>query len=103
MILSCLRSPLFYVAVSTYDAGLNEPPISDSRRLVWRILFFQLLSAITQILATLSSLVDIFSGRSPLPLGTEHVALLIVAWAPVVAFGVRTGRLPVLFRRFWRS
>ncbi|KAH9942828.1 hypothetical protein B0H21DRAFT_867138 [Amylocystis lapponica] len=56
---------------------------------VRRLVFFQLFSSTTQILAAVSSLVDMFRGRSvPTPFGTQHVALLLAAWGPCIAFGV---------------
>ncbi|KAH9852542.1 hypothetical protein C2E23DRAFT_730828 [Lenzites betulinus] len=73
---------------STYDAGLSDPPIPDSTFTVWRILFFQLLSSVTQILATITSLVDMFAQHNPpAAFGTQHIALLLAAWAPLMAFG----------------
>ncbi|KAI0746881.1 hypothetical protein C8Q80DRAFT_1105646 [Daedaleopsis nitida] len=74
---------------STYDAGLTETPIPDLTRMVWRILFFQFFSSTTQIVATITSLVDMFTQRTPpTPFGTQHVALLLVALAPPIAFGI---------------
>lgn len=79
----------FDSAVSTYDAGLAETPIPDLTRVVWRILFFQFFTSATQIVATLSSLIDMFmQSRPPSSFGTHHVALLLAAWAPPLAFGV---------------
>lgn len=76
--------------LTTYDAALTETPIPDFTGVVWRILFFQLLSAATQIIATVSSLVDMSKHHVlPAPFGTQHVALLLAAWMPIVAFGVR--------------
>ncbi|KAI0711275.1 hypothetical protein C8Q76DRAFT_769218 [Earliella scabrosa] len=77
------------VDLSTYDAGLAETPIPDLTRVVWRILFFQFFTSATQIVATLSSLIDMFmQSRPPSSFGTHHVALLLAAWAPPLAFGV---------------
>ncbi|RPD65614.1 hypothetical protein L226DRAFT_530844 [Lentinus tigrinus ALCF2SS1-7] len=74
---------------STYDAGLTETPIPNFTRMVWRILFFQLFSSATQIIATLSSLIDMFTqNQPPSPFGTHHVALILAAWAPPIAFGI---------------
>ncbi|KAI0764870.1 hypothetical protein C8Q74DRAFT_1206177 [Fomes fomentarius] len=81
---------------TTYDAGFSETPIPNLHRVVWRILFFQFLSSATQIVATLSSLIDMFTQHlPPAPFGTHHVALLIAAWAPPIAFGVRSWRRKV--------
>ncbi|KAI0646392.1 hypothetical protein C8Q79DRAFT_667144 [Trametes meyenii] len=74
---------------STYDAGLSDPPIPNVARMVWRILFFQLFSSVTQILATVTPLVDMFAQHNPpAAFGTQHIALLFVAWAPPLAFGI---------------
>ncbi|KAL1943918.1 hypothetical protein VTO73DRAFT_3736 [Trametes versicolor] len=75
---------------STYDAGLSDPPIPIHLTFtVWRILFFQLFSSVTQILATVTSLVDMFAQHNPpAAFGTQHIALLLAAWAPPIAFGI---------------
>ncbi|KAI8986889.1 hypothetical protein BD414DRAFT_487383 [Trametes punicea] len=74
---------------STFDAGLSDPPIPDPNLAVWRILFFQSFASITQILATITSLVDIFAQHNPpSAFGTQHFALLFAAWAPSIAFGI---------------
>ncbi|KAI0360585.1 hypothetical protein OH77DRAFT_1418556 [Trametes cingulata] len=74
---------------STYDAGLSDPPIPNLTYTVWRILFFQFFSSVTQILATITSLVDMFAQHNPpSAFGTQHIALLLAAWAPPIAFGI---------------
>ncbi|KAH9916724.1 uncharacterized protein BXZ73DRAFT_53622 [Epithele typhae] len=89
---------------STYDTGSSEQPIPNSRRLVWRLIFFLLLSSTAQIVATLSSLIVIFMSMPNLPpLGTHHVGLLIVAWAPVVSFGAHPAALWTDFKRWLRQ
>ncbi|TBU41725.1 hypothetical protein BD309DRAFT_251766 [Dichomitus squalens] len=78
------------VELSTYDAALTETPIPNFTGMVWRILFFQLLSSATQIIATVSSLIDMFAQHEPpVPFGTQHVALLLATWTPIISFGVR--------------
>lgn len=65
-----------------------SPPSADVDAAPWPILAFQLLSSSTQILAAISSLIDIASGTaSPTPFGTQHIALLLAAWAPCMIFG----------------
>lgn len=78
------------IPASTYDAGLSDPPIPIHLTFtVWRILFFQLFSSVTQILATVTSLVDMFAQHNPpAAFGTQHIALLLAAWAPPIAFGI---------------
>ncbi|KAJ3747888.1 hypothetical protein DFH05DRAFT_1393100, partial [Lentinula detonsa] len=40
------------------------------------------------VLACISTLIDVISRRTrPTPFGTQHVALLLTAWGPVVVFG----------------
>ncbi|KAI9063542.1 hypothetical protein FKP32DRAFT_677301 [Trametes sanguinea] len=73
---------------STYDAGLSDTPIPNLTSAVWRILFFQFFSSATQILATITSLVDMFAQHNPpSAFGTQHFALLLAAWAPPIVFG----------------
>jgi len=80
-------SPIDHSAYPPLQA--ESPPAHYSPK-VWRILLFQMLSSVTQILASLSSLIDIITHRdTPTPFGTQHVALLLAAWAPCIAFGVR--------------
>lgn len=41
-----------------------------------------------QILTCISTIVDLATHRStPTPLGTQHFALLLAAWGPVIVFG----------------
>jgi hypothetical protein len=64
--------------------------------------------ALVQLLAAMSTIIDVATHRkTPTPFGTQHVALLLTVWGPVILFG-----LPVaLFDRalgkisrwtFWR-
>ncbi|CDO74849.1 hypothetical protein BN946_scf184280.g9 [Trametes cinnabarina] len=73
---------------STYDAGLSNLPIPDLTAAVWRILLFQLFCSATQVLASITSLVDMFAQHNPpSAFGTQHFALLLAAWAPPIVFG----------------
>ncbi|KAG2039190.1 hypothetical protein BDR03DRAFT_251178 [Suillus americanus] len=68
---------------------------------IWRLIIFQMAFFITQLLAALSTIIDVASHRTyPTPFGTQHVALVLVAWGPSVLFG----HLPAVRRRllFWR-
>ena len=66
---------------ATVPPWLDEPPDPDPA--ILRTVVFQLFLASTQILAAITSLVDIFSKHhTPSPLGTQHVAQLLVAWGP---------------------
>lgn len=41
------------------------------------------------LLASISTIIDVVRGRTiPTPFGTQHVALLLVAWGPVIVFGM---------------
>ncbi|KAJ7127964.1 hypothetical protein C8R44DRAFT_616215, partial [Mycena epipterygia] len=45
------------------------------------------------LLSSITPLVDIISASAvPAPLGTQHVALLLAAWAPVFIFGESRAR-----------
>ncbi|KAI0341468.1 hypothetical protein BDW22DRAFT_306972 [Trametopsis cervina] len=62
---------------------IDDLPESDPR--LRRTVVFQLLLSLTQVLAAISTLIDIFSGRTtPTRLGTQHVALLLIAWMPAL-------------------
>ena len=42
-----------------------------------------------QFFACISTVIDVANHRpTPTPFGTQHVALLLVAWGPVVVFGM---------------
>ncbi|OSX63469.1 hypothetical protein POSPLADRAFT_1065711 [Postia placenta MAD-698-R-SB12] len=76
-------------SISIWERSAPDPRPAHESTVVWRVLFFQLLLSGTQILASISSLVDMFASRGvPTPFGTQHVALLLAAWAPVLAFGI---------------
>ena len=38
-------------------------------------------------LASISTFIAVFAEREPTPIGTQHVALLLAAWGPVILFG----------------
>lgn len=63
------------------DADDIGPPLG-------RIILIQLFLSITLIVAAISSLVDIsFRHSIPASFGTQHVALLMVDWAPSLFVG----------------
>lgn len=64
------------------------PPISSCPGPLWRVVIFQLFLSLTQIIAAVSSLNDLAMHKStPSSFGTQHVALLLVAWGPCLVFG----------------
>ncbi|TFK41662.1 hypothetical protein BDQ12DRAFT_720495 [Crucibulum laeve] len=55
---------------------------------IWRIILFQVAFSTIQILMCISTIVDVARGaEEPTPLGTQHFALLLAAWGPVLVFG----------------
>ncbi|KZT70493.1 hypothetical protein DAEQUDRAFT_810659 [Daedalea quercina L-15889] len=54
---------------------------------VWRTLFFQVFLSLTQIVGAITSLEDISKHGVLTPFGSQHVAILLFAWAPTIAFG----------------
>lgn len=43
---------------------------------------------VVQILACISTIIDVATSRpTPTPMGTQHFALLLAGWGPVVVFG----------------
>ncbi|TCD68748.1 hypothetical protein EIP91_009894 [Steccherinum ochraceum] len=70
-------------------ASRQTEPHSQSSAQIWLTLAFQMSSSGTQILAAISSLIDIGSrATTPSPFGTQHVALLLAAWSPFLIFAV---------------
>lgn len=51
-----------------------------------RLVLFQILFFVVQLLASLSSILDVVHGRIT-PFGTQHIALLLAAWGPLIIFG----------------
>ncbi|KAF8589144.1 hypothetical protein K439DRAFT_1613032 [Ramaria rubella] len=71
----------------------------SSRRLraaIWRMVLFQIAFFCVQLLASLSSIIDVIQHKIT-PFGTQHVALLLAAWGPLFIFG----RVPKSVRRLW--
>ncbi|KAI0284623.1 hypothetical protein BGY98DRAFT_947825 [Russula aff. rugulosa BPL654] len=64
--------------------GLHPAIVS---MVVYQLIFFFIL-----ILASLSTVIDMIRGRTvPLAFGTQHFAILLVAWCPAVVFGYLPG------------
>lgn len=76
---------------------MQPDPYNDRLTLEYTVLF-QLLFSSTLILAAISTLVDLGTGRStPTRVGTQHVALMLVTWLPVIVLGV------AVLRRYLRG
>ncbi|KZP17087.1 hypothetical protein FIBSPDRAFT_781167 [Athelia psychrophila] len=72
--------------------------------LTWRLVLFFIFFFLVQILLTLSTIIDVSRGSHMLtPFGTQHVALLLAAWGPSVAFAHAPGIRKRLVGFFWRS
>ncbi|KAH9926720.1 uncharacterized protein B0H18DRAFT_1118792 [Fomitopsis serialis] len=72
---------------SSSDVAVSTPAWRSAD--VWRTLFFETFLSFAQIAGAITSLSDVFSGRGPpTPFGSQHVAFLLFAWAPTIAFGV---------------
>ncbi|KAF8962296.1 hypothetical protein BDZ97DRAFT_1120879 [Flammula alnicola] len=77
-------------------------PIPNLAPAVWRIVLFQVVFTSVQFLACISTIIDVIARRpKPTPLGTQHFALLLAAWGPVIIFG----HLPAVRRNLipWRA
>jgi len=79
----------------------RRPPPPNLAPAIWRIILFQFLFITVMSLASISTFIAVFAEREPTPIGTQHVALLLAAWGPVILFG----HLPVVRTHmiFWRS
>ena len=91
------------MSFSTLAMGPRRPrrPPPNLSPAVWRIILFQVCFVTVQILAAVSTLVDVATSRPvPTPLGSQHFALLLAAWGPVIIFG----HLPTVRRNLipWR-
>jgi hypothetical protein len=81
--LSCLWS--FISCALLFSFYYYYQAITNAHLVVLRIFFFIL------ILASLSTVIDMIRGRTvPLAFGTQHFAILLVAWCPAVVFGSST-------------
>lgn len=79
-------------APSPAPAPAEPLPLRAALPALRRILALQLLASLAQTLAALSALVDLLAPRPARAFGAQHVALLLVAWGPVLVFGVPWGR-----------
>lgn len=106
-------------AATPIQVHMNTNSASSTiRSAIWRIIIFQLYvvpmwmrvimptnqrlfcfrnSSFTLILvlASISTLIDVIAHHTqPTPFGTQHVALLLAAWGPVIVFGECFARFP---------
>jgi len=59
---------------------------------IWRMVVYQLVFFFILILASLSTFIDLIRHRtSPTSFGTQHIAILLVAWCPAIVFGCLPG------------
>jgi len=89
---------------SGFRLGLNRRKRGQLPPIIWRMIIFQLAFVLTQIFASISTIVDVARHRpTPSPFGTQHIALLGCAWGPLMIFGYMPavrGRLG--FWKRWR-
>jgi len=79
----------------------TTPPPSIATPLLWHMVAFQITLSIVQILASITTLIDVGKQRTtPTPFGTQHFALLLAAWCPCFILG----HLPGVRQRlmFWK-
>ncbi|KAI0305306.1 hypothetical protein B0F90DRAFT_1815539 [Multifurca ochricompacta] len=65
--------------------SVGRPPGLDPA--IWRLVAFQLAFFLILVLASLGTLIDLAKDQTPAPFGTQHIALLLVAWCPALIFG----------------
>lgn len=79
--LSCLWSFISCALLFTFFCCYYST-ITNAHSVVLRLFFFIL------ILASLSTVIDLVRGqRVPIAFGTQHFAILLVAWCPAIVFG----------------
>ncbi|KAJ6632308.1 hypothetical protein B0H10DRAFT_1976905 [Mycena sp. CBHHK59/15] len=83
--------------VSSEAGSMQIPPPFEHRSpselssIVWSLLIFQFAIIGIHLLSSITPIIDVVSARSaPAALGTQHVALILAGWAPVVIFGPLT-------------
>lgn len=82
------KSDAYLAVASVVGPWRQIPPRLSSAGPLWRIIAFQLFLSLSQIIAPISSLNDMATHKAnPSPFGTQHVALLMMAWAPCLVFG----------------
>jgi len=65
----------------------SRPPLPTLSPAIWRIILFQLSFSFIQALACITTIVDMIRRQPPTGFGTQHVAILLAAWGPVIIFG----------------
>ncbi|EPQ53666.1 hypothetical protein GLOTRDRAFT_139824 [Gloeophyllum trabeum ATCC 11539] len=77
------------------------PPSGPAPCAMWHFIVFQITVSVIQMLASITTLIDVGKGRAvPTPFGTQHFALLLVAWCPCFVFGYLPGVRQRL--KFWK-
>ncbi|KAF8136931.1 hypothetical protein EV363DRAFT_1155959 [Boletus edulis] len=82
-------------------SSVAPPPQPNFATAIRRLILFQMAFFITQCLAALSTVIDVARHKpAPTPFGSQHVALILVGWGPVLVFG----HLPAVRRQlmFWK-
>lgn len=82
---------------------LRRPPPSLAPA-IWRMILFQFGLTAIQVLSCITSWIAVIAHRPPTAFGTQHIALLLAAWGPVIVFG----HLPAVRKTFltwlpWKS
>ncbi|TFK49458.1 hypothetical protein OE88DRAFT_1727206 [Heliocybe sulcata] len=79
----------------------TTPPPVTTPPVLGHIVIFQIVLSIVQILASITTLVDVAKRRTiPTSFGTQHFALLLAAWCPCFIFGSIPGVRQRLM--FWK-
>ncbi|KAE9397718.1 hypothetical protein BT96DRAFT_63314 [Gymnopus androsaceus JB14] len=92
-------------AATPIQVHMNTNSASSTiRSAIWRIIIFQLSFTLILVLASISTLIDVIAHHTqPTPFGTQHVALLLAAWGPVIVFGECFARFPISIHFVWLS
>ncbi|KJA26933.1 hypothetical protein HYPSUDRAFT_84331 [Hypholoma sublateritium FD-334 SS-4] len=80
-----LRLPNRYS--SMFHQPKTQRPIPFLAPAVLRMILFQVAFITFQSLASISTIVDLARHRSPTPFGSQHIALELACWMPVIVFG----------------
>lgn len=55
-------------------------------RAIWRLILFQFAFTTVHMLSCITSLIAVITRRPPTPFGTQHIALILAGWGPVIVF-----------------
>ncbi|KZP31380.1 hypothetical protein FIBSPDRAFT_926038 [Athelia psychrophila] len=98
-----------YGTAPIYRTPTLPPPPTSLFAEIWRLLFFQAAFIAINVVMTVSTLRSVSGNHRPSEFGSDHVAMALTAWGPVLVFktilmAVDIGHFPSIRKRlmFWK-